>query len=64
MTVFGFEARPETYVFLKPNVTPAAARECGFDFDSRPRPSWDTYASSLEFASPVRRDLRGLRIVR
>ncbi|MGH9901282.1 MAG: hypothetical protein ACRD68_05515 [Pyrinomonadaceae bacterium] len=61
VTVFGFIARPETHIFLKPNVTRAAAREYGFDFQYKSRPSWDTYASLLEFAGAVRRDTRDLR---
>jgi len=61
VTVFGFIALPETHIFLKPNVTRAAAREYGFDFRYQSRPSWDTYASLLEFAETVRHDLRGLR---
>lgn len=61
VTVFGFIAQPEAHIFLKPNVTRAAAREYGFDFHYQSRPSWDTYASLLEFAGAVRHDLRGLR---
>ena len=61
VTVFGFIAQPETHVFLKPMVTRVAAREYGFDFQYKSRPSWDTYASLLEFAETVRRDLRDLR---
>ena len=61
VTVFGFIAQPETHFFLKPNVTRAAAREYGFDFQYKSRPSWDVYANLLEFAATVRRDLRDLR---
>lgn len=61
VTVWGFIALPETHIFLKPNVTRAAAREYGFDFQYKSRPSWETYASLLEFAETVRRDLRDLR---
>lgn len=61
VTVFGFIAQPEVHIFLKPNVTRAAAREYGFDFHYQSRPSWDTYASLLEFAGIVRQDLRGLK---
>ncbi|HKR00917.1 MAG TPA: hypothetical protein VJT09_09600, partial [Pyrinomonadaceae bacterium] len=60
VTVFGFLAQPETHIFLKPNVTRNAAREYGFDFQYKSRPSWETYASYLEFAETVRRDLRDL----
>ncbi len=61
VTVFGFLAQPETHIYLKPNVTRAAAREYGFDFRYHSRPSRDTYASLLDFAEVVRRDLRDLR---
>ncbi len=61
VTVFGFIAQPETHIFLKPNVTRIAAGEYGFDFDYRSRPSWETYASLLEFAAEIRRDTRDLR---
>lgn len=61
LTVFPFIAQPETHVFLKPNVTKIAAREYGFDFLYRSRPSWDTYASLLNLADTVKRDLRDLR---
>lgn len=60
VTVFGFIAQPDRHCFLKPNVTRAAARAYGFDFTYRSRPSWDVYASLLEFAEAVRRDQRDL----
>lgn len=61
VTVFGFIAQPETHFFLKPNVTRTAAREYGFDFSYKSRPSWETYASLLKFADAVRADLRDLK---
>ncbi|HKC66430.1 MAG TPA: hypothetical protein VKB86_22495 [Pyrinomonadaceae bacterium] len=61
VTVFGFIATPDTHIFLKPNVTRAAAREYGFDFQYQSRPNWATYASLLEFAETVRRDLYDLK---
>lgn len=61
VTVFGFIAQPDVHVFLKPKVTRAAAREYGFDFRYQSRPSWETYASLLEFAKVVRRDVRDLK---
>jgi hypothetical protein len=60
-TVFGFIAQPEKQIFLTPNVTRAAARAYGFDFRYASRPNWETYASLLEFAARVRRDVRDLR---
>ncbi len=61
VTVFGFIAQPEAHIFLKPNVTRAAALEYGFDFPYKPRPSWETYGSLLEFARVIRHDLHDLR---
>ncbi|HEV7857314.1 MAG TPA: hypothetical protein VGO91_01570 [Pyrinomonadaceae bacterium] len=61
VTVFGFIAQPDTHIFLKPNVTRAAAREYGFEFQYKSGPSWETYADLLEFAAAVRRDQRALR---
>ena len=61
VTVFGFIADPTTHIFLKPNVTRAAARAYGFDFRYASRPNWETYASLLDFARRVRRDVRDLR---
>lgn len=61
VTVFGFIALPDIHFFLKPNVTRTAAREYGFDFQYRSRPSWETYANLLEFAALVRSDLQDLK---
>jgi hypothetical protein len=60
VTVFGFIARPEAHIFLKPNVTRAAAREYGYALEYASRPSWATYASLLGFAEAVRGDLSDL----
>jgi len=59
-TVFGFIAQPDTHIFLKPNTTRNAAREYGFDFQYKSRPSWETYANLLDFADVIRRDQRDL----
>jgi hypothetical protein len=61
LTVWGFIAQPETHMFLKPNVTRVAAREYGFEFEYRSRPSWETYESLLGFAEQVRLDVRDLK---
>jgi hypothetical protein len=61
VTIFGFIAQPDTHIFLKPNVTRIAARKYGFDFQYQSRPNWNTYASLLEFAGIIKRDLRDLR---
>jgi hypothetical protein len=61
VTVFGFLAEPREHLFLKPIVTRNAAREYGFPFSYASRPGWETYASLLDFARTVRRDLADLR---
>ncbi|MGI8836122.1 MAG: hypothetical protein ACR2H4_05725 [Pyrinomonadaceae bacterium] len=60
LTVWGFITQPDTHIFLKPNVTRVAAREYGFEFAYQSRPSWETYASLLEFAATVGRDVRDM----
>ena len=60
VTVFGFIAQPDRHIFLKPTVTRAAAEAYGFALPYRSRPSWETYASLLEFAAVLRRDLADL----
>jgi len=61
VTVFGFIARPDTHIFLKPNVTRIAAEAYGVDFQYRSKPNWETYQSLIDFANTVRRDTRDLR---
>jgi hypothetical protein len=61
VTVFGFIAQPETHFFLKPTVTRRAAEEYGTAFDYRSRPSWESYASLLDFCEQVRTDLADLK---
>jgi hypothetical protein len=61
VTVFGFIAQPKKHIFLKPKVTQAAARAYGFDFQYRSKFFWETYASLLEFAETIRRDLADLK---
>ena len=61
VTVFGFLAQPDRHMFLKPNVTRAAAKSYGFPFDYASRPNWATYQSVLAFAERVRHDQRDLR---
>jgi hypothetical protein len=61
VTVFGFIARPDKHIFLKPNVTRAAAGEYEFDFQYASRPSWEVYANLLDFARVVWTDLADLK---
>ena len=57
VTVFGFLARPERHLFLKPRVTRRAARAYGFDLRYEAAPAWRIYESLLTFAAIIRRDL-------
>jgi hypothetical protein len=57
VTVFGFIARPDKHLFLKPRVTRKAAKAYGFDLNYQPQPSWQGYDSLLTFAAIIRRDL-------
>lgn len=61
VTVFGFIAQPDTHIFIKPQVTRAAAQAYGYELNYQSRPSWEVYLRVLEFAEAVRRDLRDLR---
>jgi hypothetical protein len=60
-TVFGFIARPDEQIFLKPRVTQSAAEEYAFDFYYKSRPNWETYESLLKFANQIRNDAPGLK---
>ena len=57
VTVFGFIARPDKHLFLKPRVTRKAARAYGFDFGYRSEPSWPVYQGLQTFGAIIRRDL-------
>lgn len=59
-TIFPFIAQPDRHIFLKPNTTKNAAREYGFPFNYSSRPSWEVYASLLEFAERIRTDQKDL----
>src|SRR5439155_11039517 len=61
VTVFGFMAKPDEHIFLKPKVTRNAAGEYGFPFTYESRPNWNTYESLLGFAAAVTEDNDDLR---
>jgi hypothetical protein len=61
LTVFGFIARPDVHIFLKPNVTRLAAQRYDFPFHYKSKPKWKTYESLLDFAKTVKRDNLDLR---
>lgn len=57
LTVFGFLARPQKHLFLKPRVTREAARAYGFSLPYGTDPCWRVYEGLLTFAAIIRRDL-------
>ncbi|ROZ61891.1 hypothetical protein [Ramlibacter sp. WS9] len=57
VTVFGFLARPDKHLFLKPRVTRKAAHAYGFNLQYDAQPAWPGYHSLLTFAAIIRRDL-------
>jgi hypothetical protein len=61
VTVFGFIARPDLHMFLKPTVTKEAAGECGFMFNYVSRPCWVCYENLLQFSQTLQTDLADLQ---
>ena len=57
VTAFGFIARPDRHLFLKPRVTCKAARAYGFDLPYGSEPTWPVYQQLLTFAAIIRRYL-------
>jgi len=57
-TIFGFIARPEEHIYLKPTITRTAAVKYGFEFDYSSKVNWKTYQSLLDFAELVRKDTK------
>ena len=56
-TVFGFIARPDRHMFMKPRATRRAAHAYGYDLHYEPKPNWTSYRDLLAFAAVLRRDL-------
>lgn len=56
-TVFGFIARPERHLLVKPRATRKAAQLYGYALDYDAKPSWPQYQDLLTFAAVLRRDL-------
>jgi hypothetical protein len=56
-TVFGFIARPDRHLFMKPRATRKAAHLYGYALGYNTRPSWRLYQDLLTFAAVIRRDL-------
>ena len=59
-TVFGFIAKPEEHIFIKPRVTQVAAESYEYPFHYKSRPNWETYKSMIGFAEQVREDTKAL----
>src|ERR1700761_3452730 len=62
VTVFGFIARPDVHIFLKPMVTREASGEYGFMFNYVSRPNWETYLNLFDFAATIKSDLADLQL--
>ncbi|HEV2693851.1 MAG TPA: hypothetical protein VG347_13240 [Verrucomicrobiae bacterium] len=60
VTVFGFLARPDIHIFLKPMVTKKAAGSFGFEFLYQSIPAWSTYENLLGFGESIRKNLHDL----
>jgi hypothetical protein len=61
VTVFGFIADPEQFLFLKPNVTRKATTKYSYTFNYVSRPNWETYQNLLGIAAKIRNDLKFLK---
>jgi hypothetical protein len=60
-TIVPFLARPDRYIFLKPEVTKEAAERRGFALNYKPFPNWLTYSCLLKLASILMTELRDLK---
>jgi hypothetical protein len=56
-TVFGYIARPDRHLFVKPRSTRKAARLYGYALTYDATPTWALYQDLLTFAAVIRRDL-------
>ena len=60
-TVFGFIAKPEEFIFMKPRVTKIAAEKYQYNFLYESKPNWATYHGLLSFADQIRKDVSHLK---
>src|SRR5687767_1442704 len=60
-TVFGFIARPDEHIFVKPRVTKIAAEKYDYSLHYKSKPNWETYKNIIGFAEQVREDVAGLK---
>jgi hypothetical protein len=56
-TVLPFAARPDVFLFVKPNPTKEAAKRFELDLRYRPAPNWETYEQVLKLVKLLREDL-------
>ncbi len=60
-TIFGFIARPDIFIYVKPMVTRVAFEEYGFDFQYESTPTGAKYEEILQCAQTIAHDLADLR---
>lgn len=60
-TLFPFVAHPGQHIFLKPEVTQAAARRRRFSLNYRSEPNWLTYSCLLRFAEDLAAEVADLK---
>jgi hypothetical protein len=60
LTVYPFLARPDTYMFLKPEVTKKAAENLAFNLNYDAKLNWLTYARLLEMSGLLMKELKPL----
>ena len=60
LTILPFLARPETYMFLKPNATKVCADRLAFNLNYSPTPNWLTYSKLMEMSDLLMDHLRPL----
>ena len=56
-TVLPFAARPDVFLFVKPNPTKEVAKRFELDLRYRPEPNWETYVQVLKLVKLLREDL-------
>jgi hypothetical protein len=56
-TVLPFAARPDVFLFVKPNPTKEIAKRFELDLRYRPAPNWETYQQVIKLVKLLREDL-------
>lgn len=60
-SVFGFIANPKEFIFVKPRVFQAAAKEYSYDLFYESKPGWKTYQSILSYVKQIKKDIADLK---